>query len=117
MLADLDARDGKIEEAVAQYRGVVKDFPQAPVPAVRLLAVRLKNAPFILDEEATQLVDTLVTTHPEDPEILLTAAAAAATLPARRAESVTLYKLAQSTWRKRGNDARVAEIALILSKG
>jgi serine/threonine protein kinase/predicted Zn-dependent protease len=117
VLADLDAREGRTEAALARYREVVTEFPQAPLAASRILGIRLKNPKLVTDDDAAKLVDDLLATAPEDAELLMTAAAAAATLPARRAEAIELYRLAWWVCRTRGDDAKATKIAEIIARG
>jgi serine/threonine protein kinase len=111
VLADLDALAGRIESAVAQYRSVVKDYPQAPLAAARMLRLGLDRPDVLLPDEVTTLVTSLHATRPEDPDLILPAADAAAGHPSLRTEALDLYQLARSLYRKRGNDAQVAEVA------
>jgi serine/threonine protein kinase/Flp pilus assembly protein TadD len=102
VLADLDAHDGKLKGAIDRYRGVVRDYPQSPVAAARLLQLRVAHKDSVPDAEAIKLVDLIIQIAPEDPEILEIAADAAATL-GRKAEAHELYRSAEALYRRRGN--------------
>ena len=54
VLADLDARDGKIGEALKRVPSVLRDFPQAPLAAARILEMRLKDSQAVSDAERDQ---------------------------------------------------------------
>jgi serine/threonine protein kinase/Tfp pilus assembly protein PilF len=117
VLADLEARAGRVDDALAQYRKIVDDYPQTPLAQGRILAIRLKDPAKVADDETGRLVTGILAAAPEDEALLTTAAAAAASLPTLKAESQALYKLAWRVYRARGNDAKAAEIAEILARG
>jgi serine/threonine protein kinase/predicted Zn-dependent protease len=116
VLADLALRDGKPGEALQEYKKLARDYPQIPLAAARLLEARLKTPGVVSDEEAGQLIDTIVATAPEEPELLLPAAGVAASLPSRKADAITLYKSAHELYRDRGNDAKAPQVAALLAK-
>jgi tetratricopeptide (TPR) repeat protein len=120
VLADLKALAGTPDgrtEALADYIGVSKDFPQATMAPGRILDMRRAYPTLVPDDVADSMVELVILTQPEDPELLISAAEVAASLPARKAEAPKLFASARRLWEKWHNEAKLEQIKARLAKG